>query len=71
MWVEVPETVDIDAMSDAMIEAGVGPVKSAAFTSDLSRPGHAFRLNYSAPSAKDIEKGAAIFGQVTRQFCGD
>lgn len=71
MWVEVPETVDIDAMSDAMIEAGVGPVKSAAFTSDLSRPGHAFRLNYSAPSEKDIEKGASIFGQVTRQFCGD
>ena len=71
MWVEIPETVDIDAMSDAMIEAGVGPVKSAAFTSDLSRPGHAFRLNYSAPSETDIEKGASLFGQVTRLFCGD
>lgn len=70
MWVEIPPSVDIDAMSDAMIEAGVGPVKSAAFTSDLSVPGHAFRLNYSAPSEEEIVKGSELFGKVTRQFCG-
>lgn len=70
LWIEIPEEVDMDVLSDAMISAGVGPVKSAAFTSDLSIPGHAFRLNYSAPSETDIEKGAAIFGSVTRQFLG-
>ena len=71
LWVEIPEEIDIDALSDAMIAAGVGPVKSAAFTADLSIPGHAFRLNYSAPSEDDIVAGSEIFGRITRQFCGD
>lgn len=71
LWVEVPDDVDIDLLSDAMIAAGVGPVKSAAFTSDLSIPGHAFRLNYSAPSENDLVKGSELFGAVTRQFCGE
>lgn len=71
LWVDIPEEIDIDMLSDAMIAAGVGPVKSAAFTADLSIPGHGFRLNYSAPSEEDIVKGAEIFGRVTKQFCGE
>lgn len=69
IWVELPEDVDIDAVSDAAINAGVGVVKSAAFAVDEDRPGHAFRLNFSALPDEKIVRGVEIFGRVTREFC--
>ena len=69
IWVELPPDVDIDAVSEAAIQAGVGVVKSAAFAVDPDRPGHAFRLNFSAVPDAQIEKGVEIFGKVTREFC--
>lgn len=69
IWVEMPEDVDIDAVSDAAISAGVGVVKSAAFAVDESNPGHAFRLNFSALPDDKIVQGVEIFGRVTREFC--
>lgn len=69
LWVTVPETVDMDAMSDAALKAGVGVVKSAAFAVDPAQPGHAFRLNFSAPSLDVIREGVKRFGDVTKAFC--
>ena len=69
VWVDVPEKTDVDAMSDAAIQAGIGVVKSAAFQTMPGQPGHGFRLNFSAPSEDDIVRGAQLFGQITRQFC--
>lgn len=69
LWVTVPETVDVDAMSDAALKAGVGVVKSAAFAVDPQKAGHAFRLNFSAPTLEQIEEGVKRFGEVTKEFC--
>ncbi|MCC8127177.1 MAG: PLP-dependent aminotransferase family protein [Clostridiales bacterium] len=68
IWVVIPESEDINAVSDAAIAAGVGVVKSEAFAVDPSRPGHAFRLNFSASKDEDIQRGCRIFGQITREF---
>lgn len=69
IWVELPEDADMEAVNEAAIAAGVGVVPSAAFAVDESRPGHAFRLNFSALPDEKIVRGAEIFGGVTRQFC--
>ena len=69
LWVELPEDADMEAVNEAAIAAGVGVVPSAAFAVDESRPGHAFRLNFSALPDEKIVRGAEIFGGVTRQFC--
>ena len=69
IWVEMPADVDMDAVNDAVIDAGVGVVRSAAFAVDESEPGHAFCLNFSALPDDKIARGAEIFGRVTRQFC--
>lgn len=69
LWVTVPETVDVDAVSDAALKAGVGVVKSAAFAVDPGKPGHAFRLNFSAPSMEQIKEGVKRFGKVTKELC--
>lgn len=67
IWIEMPEGVDMDAVSDAAIAAGVGVVKSEAFAADPSKPGHAFRLNFSACEDEAIIKGTEIFGRITRE----
>ena len=69
VWVTIPEEVDINALSDAVIAASVGVVKSEAFAVDANQPGHAFRLNFSASLDDMIVRGTEIFGQITREFC--
>lgn len=71
IWVNIPEQIDINAMSDAALAAGVGVVKSEAFATDGNKPGHGFRLNFSAPTDEAIVKGTRIFGEITKQFCGE
>ena len=68
IWVEIPENVDINSLSDAAIKAGVGIVKSEAFATDPSTPGHAFRLNFSASKDEDIVRGIQILGRVTKEY---
>lgn len=67
VWIEMPEGIDIDAVSEKCLEAGVGVVKSKAFAVDTSHPSHAFRLNFSACEDQNIEKGIRIFGQITKE----
>lgn len=69
IWVELPEEADMDAVNEAAIAVGVGVVPSAAFAVDETKPGHAFRLNFSALPDEKIVRGAEIFGEVTRRFC--
>lgn len=69
IWVELPEGADMDAVNEAAIAAGVGVVPSAAFAVDETKPGHAFRLNFSALPDEKIVRGAEIFGEVTQRFC--
>lgn len=68
-WVNIPEQVDIDAVAEAALEKGVAVVKSEAFAVDAKQAGHAFRLNFSAPTDEAIVKGCRLFGEVTQEFC--
>ena len=68
MWVTAPEEVDAMEMWKELLSMGVGLAPSASFAPDRDNPGHAFRLNYSRPSIKDIEKGCEIFGQVSSKY---
>ena len=68
VWVTLPEGTDVIRLNDALIGAGVGAVRSEAFSVMPEDPGHAFRLNFSAPSDTDIIKGAEIFGQTIRKY---
>lgn len=67
IWVTIPEDVDAEAFNDAVINAGVGVVKSAAFATTKNK-GHAFRLNFSAQTEKSIEEGTQIFGEISKKF---
>lgn len=69
IWVEMPSDVDMEAVNDAAVSAGVGVVPSAAFAVDEAKPGHAFRLNFSALPDEKLIRGAELFGEVTRKFC--
>ena len=68
VWVTLPEGTDVIRLNDALIGAGVGAVRSEAFSVMPEDPGHAFRLNFSAPSDTDIRKGTEIFGQTIRKY---
>lgn len=68
-WVNMPEYVDLEALIDAGLAKGVAVVPSAAFAVDSNNPGHAIRLNFSAPTDENIVKGCEIFGKLTQEFC--
>lgn len=68
-WMTMPDDVDCDAFFEACIERKVGIIKSFAFATDPSRPGHAFRLSYTVPTVEEIKKGIQILGQLTKEFC--
>ena len=69
IWVTAPDYVDVSELSDVCIAEGVGIVRSEAFSVDANDPGHAFRLNFSAPSDEDMRKGIAILGAVAKKHC--
>jgi len=68
-WVTMPEHIDMDTFAEEALQAGVAVVKSAAFAVDSNNPGHAFRLNFSAPTDEALVKGCEIFGKLTRKYC--
>ena len=69
IWVELPETTDIEQFSEKLYEHAVGAVKSGAFASDPAYPGNAFRLNYTSLPVEEMVKGARRFAEVTREVC--
>ena len=68
LWIDVPDHVDVDKLSAAIIDAGAGVVKSAAFAVNEDNPGHGMRLNFSALQEESILKGAEIIGKVMTGF---
>lgn len=70
IWVTMPEGVDGKEVFEACLKNNVGVVPSFGFAADpVNNPGRSFRLNYSAPTMEDIEKGCKRFGEVTHKFC--
>lgn len=71
VWATLPEDVDINKFYEALFANAVGAVKSEAFASELSNPGHSFRLNYTYLPLERVQEGARRFGQVTKKMCGE
>lgn len=69
VWMTLPDTVDPDAFFEACMEAKVGIITSAAFSTKGLTSGNSFRLSFSFPTKEKIEEGAKILGEVTKRFC--
>jgi DNA-binding transcriptional MocR family regulator len=67
LWIDLPDTVDVDALLPAAEKRGVAIVKGSDFL--LEGGGHSVRLAYSAVKAGDVEEGvkrlAAAIGDIT------
>ena len=55
LWVDLPDTVDVDALLPAAEKRGVAIVKGSDFLLEGGR--HSLRLAYSAVKAEDVEEG--------------
>jgi len=55
LWVDLPDTVDVDALFAAALERGVVFVKGTGFLLDGGR--HSLRLAFSGVSAAEIDEG--------------
>lgn len=71
IWVTFPESADTDKIMEKTLERGVGIVPGHAFMADQSQKSKSFRLNFTYVSKADIEKGIRIFGDVTKEVCGE
>jgi 2-aminoadipate transaminase len=66
VWAELPEGYDTDALLPAAIEEGVAYVPGSAFSFDGRQGRRGMRLNFSYPSAQQIEDGIARLGRAAR-----
>lgn len=55
LWIDLPDTVDVDALLPAAEKRGVAIVKGSDFLLEGGR--HSVRLAYSAVKAEDVEEG--------------
>lgn len=72
LWLNVPETLDLNDIFHKLMYANVGVCPSYGFSADPENyPGHGFRLCYSTPSREDIEKACQIMGKVLKEELGE
>ena len=67
IWVTLPEGVDTGKLMLEAVERKVAFVPGNAFMTDLDKPSHCFRLNYSTMSDEKIEKGIKILGDLLKE----
>lgn len=66
LWCTLPSTVPMLELVKAAAEQKVFVVAGTAFNCDTEAPSASFRLNYSMPSAEEIDKGIALLAEVIR-----
>ena len=66
----LPEGMDSLAFVNEAVKRRVITVPGSAFTVDPSRPNNGIRLNFSLPSAEQIEEGIVILGQLSHEMLG-
>jgi len=64
MWVDLPESVDVDALFTAAADRGVAFVKGSDFLLDGGR--HSLRLAYSGVTPEEIEEGVRRLAEAVR-----
>ncbi len=62
LWATMPEGTDSGKLMLEAVERKVAFVPGSAFMTDIEKPSHCFRLNYSTMSDEKIEKGIEILG---------
>lgn len=67
LWCTLPKNLAMMDVVKAAAEQKVFVVAGTAFNCDTEAPSDAFRLNYSMPSAEEIDKGIAILSDVIRK----
>ena len=66
LWCTLPASLSMLEVVKAAAERKVFVVAGTAFNCDTEAPSSSFRLNYSMPSAEDINKGIALLADVIR-----
>lgn len=66
----LPEGMDSLPFVNEAVKRRVITVPGSAFTVDPSRPNNGIRLNFSLPSAEQIEEGIVILGQLSHEMLG-
>lgn len=70
IWCYLPEDVDVKKLQMDAIAAKVAFVPGSNFSSDMEKPTHMMRLNYSTMPAEKIEKGIKTLGELLCKVCG-
>ncbi len=66
LWCTLPPALSMPKVVKAAAENKVFVVAGTAFNCDTEAPSSSFRLNYSMPSAEDIDKGIALLSDIIR-----
>lgn len=70
LWLELPRTVDAEALFDAALDAGISIVPGPIF-SPCSRYRNFIRLSFGHPWSADIEKGLRWLGDKVKRMAQD
>lgn len=71
VWVTFPDDTDTDLIMKQTLKRGVGIVPGQAFMADETRICKSFRLNFTYVDKESIDRGIQIFGEVTKEICGE
>lgn len=69
IWFDLPDGVRMPEFVQASIKKHVAIVPGNEFMVDSTKPCQSIRMNFSAASMENIEKGIQILGELTYQFC--
>lgn len=68
LWVTLPEGVDMALFVKKALARKVAVVPGIAFLVDESAPCRSFRMNYSMPTAEQIDTGCKILGELIAEM---
>ena len=66
MWVTLPERFSMPDIVEAALDQKVAVVPGNIFFVDQNAPCQSIRMNYSTPSAEDIEHAVSVIGTILR-----
>jgi DNA-binding transcriptional MocR family regulator len=67
VWVELPERVDTDLLTDMALEQGVGIAAGSLFTA-AAKYGHHIRLSYANCATQQTEKAVRRLGELVKNY---
>ncbi len=70
LWVTLPDEMDMMAYVRACTARKVAVVPGNTFQADEDAPCHSVRLNFSMPTAEQIEKAVRIMGEIQKEMLG-